>query len=164
MISVVSDDREGVNCGWHRMARVLIVGYGNPLKSDDSLGWRASEEIVRQLSSSKMKVMRVHQLAPELRKKPARPIWRFSSMPEKGNLREKSPASRSRESRLRAQPTRTNSRSRPSYSWPGSFTDGAHVLTCSTVSGECFEDGETLLRAVAAALPELVARVKTLIS
>jgi len=48
------------------MARVLIVGYGNPLRSDDGLGWRAAEELSRSLSLPEIEVVMRQQLTPEL--------------------------------------------------------------------------------------------------
>ncbi|MGA7574929.1 MAG: hydrogenase maturation protease [Terriglobales bacterium] len=50
------------------MARILIVGYGNPLRSDDGLGWRAAEELSRDLSlpETEVEVIARHQLTPEL--------------------------------------------------------------------------------------------------
>lgn len=48
------------------MARVLIVGYGNPLRSDDGLGWRAAEELSRCLSLPEVEVLMRQQLTPEL--------------------------------------------------------------------------------------------------
>ena len=48
------------------MARILIVGYGNPLRSDDGLGWRAAEELSQRLSLTEVEVIVRHQLTPEL--------------------------------------------------------------------------------------------------
>lgn len=44
------------------MSGVLIIGYGNPLRGDDGLGWRAAEA----LRGSAAEVRTVHQLTPEL--------------------------------------------------------------------------------------------------
>jgi len=48
------------------MARILIVGYGNPLRSDDGLGWRAAEELSRRLPPPEVEVLTRQQLTPEL--------------------------------------------------------------------------------------------------
>ena len=48
------------------MARIVIVGYGNPLRSDDGLGWRVAEELSRRLSPPEVEVIVRHQLTPEL--------------------------------------------------------------------------------------------------
>jgi hydrogenase maturation protease len=48
------------------MSRVLIIGYGNPLRSDDGVGWRVAEELERKLSGRGVEVITRHQLTPEL--------------------------------------------------------------------------------------------------
>jgi hydrogenase maturation protease len=46
--------------------RVLVVGYGNPLRGDDGLGPAAAEELVGVLGSHCIEVVTPHQLVPEL--------------------------------------------------------------------------------------------------
>jgi hydrogenase maturation protease len=48
------------------MARALVIGYGNPLRGDDGLGWRAAESILKSADSSSVEVITCHQLSPEL--------------------------------------------------------------------------------------------------
>ena len=48
------------------MKRPLIIGYGNPLREDDGIGWRAAELVERDLKSDVADIMRCHQLTPEL--------------------------------------------------------------------------------------------------
>ena len=48
------------------MARVLILGYGNPLRTDDGLGWRAAEELALRFSSDEVEIRTCHQLLPEM--------------------------------------------------------------------------------------------------
>ena len=48
------------------MPRCLIVGYGNPIRSDDGFGWRAAAALAEELSSEDVKVISAHQLTPEL--------------------------------------------------------------------------------------------------
>jgi hydrogenase maturation protease len=48
------------------MARVLIIGYGNPLRGDDGLGWHAAEALAAQIDDPEIEVRPVHQLTPEL--------------------------------------------------------------------------------------------------
>lgn len=45
------------------MGRVLIIAYGNPLRADDGLGWRAAELLGAPESAE---VLTLHQLTPEL--------------------------------------------------------------------------------------------------
>ena len=50
--------------------KVLVIGYGNPLREDDGIGWRVIEEIEREESSifnlQSLETIAVHQLLPEL--------------------------------------------------------------------------------------------------
>ena len=46
--------------------RTLIVGYGNPLRTDDALGWRAVERLRGILAPGEAEVVALHQLTPEL--------------------------------------------------------------------------------------------------
>jgi hydrogenase maturation protease len=46
--------------------RILIVAYGNPLRSDDGIAWRAADALCDKFPASEVEVMRFHQLAPEL--------------------------------------------------------------------------------------------------
>lgn len=48
------------------MARILILGYGNPLRSDDGLGWQIAVELFRANRSPDIEVLPCHQLTPEL--------------------------------------------------------------------------------------------------
>lgn len=48
------------------MARVLVIGYGNPLRTDDGAGWRVAEELEKRCGSDpEVEVIRAHQLLPE---------------------------------------------------------------------------------------------------
>lgn len=48
------------------MFRALIIGYGNPLRGDDGLGWVAAGQLSRSVSDPTIEVRAVHQLTPEL--------------------------------------------------------------------------------------------------
>jgi hydrogenase maturation protease len=47
-------------------SRVLVVGYGNTIRGDDGIGWRAVESLARAGVPSHLVAMLVHQLNPEL--------------------------------------------------------------------------------------------------
>jgi hydrogenase maturation protease len=47
------------------MARILIIGWGNPLRGDDGLGWRAAERLSELLRGHEAVVRVSHQLMPE---------------------------------------------------------------------------------------------------
>jgi hydrogenase maturation protease len=44
----------------------LIIGYGNPLRSDDGLGWYAADHLIRTIRNEHIRVIQCHQLTPEL--------------------------------------------------------------------------------------------------
>jgi hydrogenase maturation protease len=52
--------------------RVLVIGYGNPLRRDDGLGPRVAERIAAMLGPERLEAIACHQLTPEL----AEPISR----------------------------------------------------------------------------------------
>jgi hydrogenase maturation protease len=47
------------------MARLLVIGYGNPLRGDDGLGWRAAEDLAREFPNDDVEIRTCHQLLPE---------------------------------------------------------------------------------------------------
>jgi hydrogenase maturation protease len=47
------------------MKRPVIIGYGNPLREDDGLGWRAADLLAGYLGLE-AEVIQRHQLTPEL--------------------------------------------------------------------------------------------------
>jgi hydrogenase maturation protease len=47
-------------------AGVLIVGYGNPLRSDDGIGWHAARLLATDRRLDGARVLARYQLAPEL--------------------------------------------------------------------------------------------------
>ncbi len=48
------------------MPKVMLIGYGNPLRSDDAIGWRAAGELSRELASDEVEIVACHQLNPEM--------------------------------------------------------------------------------------------------
>jgi hydrogenase maturation protease len=47
----------------------LIIGYGNPLRSDDGVGWRVADELQIRLHDSRIEVIECCELAPEMAEK-----------------------------------------------------------------------------------------------
>lgn len=48
------------------MASVLVLGYGNTLRGDDGIGWRAAVMLSAASLGRDVEVRALHQLAPEL--------------------------------------------------------------------------------------------------
>jgi len=44
---------------------ILIIGWGNPLRGDDALGWKAAEALGEQLPGRNVEIRVSHQLMPE---------------------------------------------------------------------------------------------------
>lgn len=149
------------------MPRVLIIAYGNPLRSDDGVAWRAAEALQRKLTPAEIEITCLHQLGPEL----AETVSRFPcvifidavSSPESipGEIRAEELGSK----------TPADSASRFSHALsPHAVVRLAETLYGAkprafavTVAGEKFDHGEELSPAVASALPHLVARIEALV-
>ena len=48
------------------MAATLIIGYGNPLRGDDGLGWHAAQQLASLRELHDIDIVACHQLTPEL--------------------------------------------------------------------------------------------------
>jgi len=47
-------------------SRKLVIGYGNPLRGDDRLGWEVAGRLAASIADDSVAIMAVHQLTPEL--------------------------------------------------------------------------------------------------
>jgi hydrogenase maturation protease len=45
--------------------RLLVIGYGNPLRGDDGVGWQIADQLAK-LADDSATILTVHQLTPEL--------------------------------------------------------------------------------------------------
>jgi hydrogenase maturation protease len=148
------------------MPRVLIIAYGNPLRSDDGVAWRAAEQLQRKFPGQEVKIQTLHQLSPELAESISRSeltifIDAASSPANSGEVQ--------------VQPLDSDA---PSTEAPRLFHSltpiavlamakqlyGARPKAFSvTATGENFEHGEQLSPRIQAALPLLFARVEELV-
>jgi hydrogenase maturation protease len=145
------------------MARTLIIGYGNPLRGDDGLGWHAAERLAAVLPETEVEIMTCHQLTPEL----AEPISRAGLVVFIDAEQHESAG------RVACQ-TITAGESPPSalshHVTPATLLAWARGLygTCPeaiafSVSGQSFGCEEGLSPPVSAALPRLIERVCRLV-
>ena len=137
------------------MATILIIGYGNRLRSDDGLGVRAAEELSREGPSADTETVVCHQLAPEL----AENISRVETVLFLDASRVGQPGE------IRC--TQVNPRP-PGFLFAHQLTPEALLSLCCelygvcpeafeiSLCGECFEPGDELSPPAAAALPYLV--------
>jgi hydrogenase maturation protease len=140
------------------MPGILIIGYGNPLRADDGIGWQVAEQLA-ELARESTKVLAVHQLTPEL----AEPISKADLVIFVDACYEGQPGSWACET------------IRPDPHPPVAFT---HYFTPTTllgytnavfsanpkallisVAGSCFDCGERLSPSVAAVVPDIVSCV-----
>ncbi|MGC8742168.1 MAG: hydrogenase maturation protease [Candidatus Sumerlaeaceae bacterium] len=48
------------------MKRILVIGYGNPLRGDDGVGWHVATQLFEHMGAERCDVRTLHQLVPEL--------------------------------------------------------------------------------------------------
>jgi hydrogenase maturation protease len=139
--------------------RTLIIGYGNPLRSDDGFGWHASRSLARALSGQGAEVITCHQLTPEL----AEPLSQCSHAVFIDADAEGKPGE------IHRRPIRPQAPASSSFTHtytPSGLLASAQQLyghrpqaIVITVTAQSFEFGDALTPVVSAALPEVVAHV-----
>lgn len=151
-------------------ARILIVAYGNPLRCDDGVAWRAADAVEGKFPESEVEIVQLHQLAPEVADAvrhrelvlfidAACPDDVENNRPGDIRVREVSGAESSEHPSHFSHafsPAKVLAFARELYG----ATPKAFVVT---VAGVDFSHGESLSAPVAAALPELVLRIQRLI-
>jgi hydrogenase maturation protease len=150
------------------LARVLIIGYGNPLRSDDGFGWHAAHELTTRLQGLNVEVLARQQLTPELAETASHFrlvifIDAAVDLPS-GELRYE-----------KITQTKT-SQQREASSFSHSLTP-ASLLACTaelyakfpeaycvSVGGESFAEGESISPTMLAAFEPLLAQVRSLLA
>ena len=153
------------------MSRILIVAYGNPLRCDDGVAWRATKELQSKFPESDVEILRQHQLAPEVAdalRNRALVLFLDAACSDDadtahpGEIRICEIANPEIKERLLAQfshvysPAKILELARDLYG----VTPSAYVIT---VAGQDFSHGEHLSQPVGAALPSLVATVERIV-
>lgn len=152
------------------MSSILIIAYGNPLRSDDGLAWRAADSLEAQLPASKADIRRVHQLAPEL----AESIGRSEAVIFLDASTSASPESKSGDIHVEKILPKDKDPKGTSAFCHAFSSDGVLALAGQlygsradaysvTMIGENFSHGESLSPGVAACLPKMIERVQTLV-
>jgi hydrogenase maturation protease len=145
------------------MARVLLLGYGNPLRSDDGLGWQIAVQLFRANQTADVEVLPCHQLTPEL----AEPISKAATVLFIDCAKEGVPG----EFRCEEIHWQTGSISFTHDLSPTALLDLASQLfgACPrafllTICGQCFAPGESLSPTVSCQIPMLKERVRELVA
>jgi hydrogenase maturation protease len=136
------------------MARVLVIGYGNPLRGDDGLGWHAAEALRSTLPEAE--ILTVHQLTPELAEDASRAeLVIFLDAGEGGVPGDW------RETPVCEEPLSTQAFTH--HVTPASLLSAARQLygqapqgSLSSMAGESFDYREGLSETVSAALPTML--------
>jgi hydrogenase maturation protease len=141
--------------------RILIVGLGNPLRSDDGLGWHAAQALTRQRLPGQIEIMTQQQLTPELSLSASQAdLVVFIDAAQTGLPGE-----------IRCDPV-VPEFERAAFTHdlsPSAVLGLAEELYgtaprsyLASLAGECFDHGEKLSESVIAALPQLVSQIAEL--
>lgn len=143
------------------MVPVLIIAYGNPLRSDDGVAWQAAETLRRKLPSSQAEITCVHQLTPELAERLSRSQYVIfldaSCSGEPGKITCE-PLSLSADAHFAHQLSPSGLLALGTLL----YGDTPRAFSVS-LSGKSFDHGNTLSASAINALPRLVARVCELV-
>ena len=149
------------------MPHVLIIAYGNPLRSDDGVAWRAAEALRQKFSPNEVEIHCLHQLAPEVAEtvsKFPRVIFVDAASAPAGHAGE-----------IRVEKLRNIEAKESTTQFFHAVSPLAVIRLAEslyrvkprafsvTVTGESFDHGEVLSPAVASAVPRLVARIDALV-
>jgi len=141
------------------LSTALIIGYGNPLRSDDALGWHASRLLAEALTGKEVEVITCHQLTPEL----AEPLSQCRRAVFIDADAEGKPGEIHRRT---VRPEALKSSSFTHTCTPPGLLASARQLygrrpqaIIITVTAQSFEFGDTLSPVVSAALPKVVEQV-----
>jgi len=153
------------------MPPVLIVAYGNPLRSDDGVARLAAEALEDKFSPRDVEIVRLHQLAPEVADDiQNRELVLFIDAAcvdsaeggRTGEIRVHEVSRKEIDERPHEHFTHTYSPARVLCLARELY--GAAPRACViTVAGENFGHGERLSSPVAEALPQLLVRIEQLV-
>jgi hydrogenase maturation protease len=140
------------------MARLLIIGFGNPLRGDDGVGYRAAERLRDAIDDSDVEVIAAHQLLPEMMERvasAARVVLIDAGVGRKpGEIRDRPLDSSPRASRFTHELTAETlvAGARKLYGWTGE-------ATLLSIAGREFTPGFALSRVVSDALETVLHRI-----
>lgn len=149
------------------MARVLIIAYGNPLRSDDGVAWRVAELLRGKFSADEVEIECLQQLGPELAESASgcECVIFVDAAAKQGS------AGKVEVIEFSGDSNEAPVASRFCHALPPAAILGLSERLygsrpraySATIIGESFEHGESLSAAVTSALPSLVARIEELV-
>jgi len=142
------------------VGRMLIIGYGNPLRADDGVGWQAAWRLGELLWDKPIEILALHQLTPEL----AEPISRADLIIFIDASLQGQPGSWKCE-RLAFNSTLANALAhhftpRSLLGYAQAIFDVSPLALVVSVTGESFAYCEQLTPRVEAALPQVIKHVR----
>lgn len=151
-------------------AGIVVIAYGNSLRGDDGVAWRAADQLKKKFASADISVLQQHQLVPEL----AERISRARAVIFVDAADAQAAGTHTGEIRIDEIEIREIDRSTRSpfhhQLSPGSLLALAEMLYGSgprafvaTLTGEDFSPGERLSPLVERALPDFLAKIERLI-
>lgn len=148
------------------MPRVLFVAYGNPLRSDDGLAWRAAERLLGRFSAGEVEIQCLQQLGPELAESISQCECVIFVDAASGGKNPGDIQIKAMEADLQTMEAPRFCHALPPVALLGLAERlyGAEPRAyLATIEGQSFEHGEGLTPLVAAALPAFVTRIEELI-
>ena len=137
---------------------LLIIGYGNPLRGDDGIGWRVADQLAALIGDAAT-LLTVHQLTPEL----AEPISKADLVIFVDACYAGQPGSWTCET---ISPNQESPAAFTHYFAPENLLGYAKAMFDAkprallvSIAGASFECGDQLSPAVAGIIPEIVATV-----
>lgn len=147
------------------MYRILIIAYGNPLRSDDGVAWRAAEALRKKLPPEEIEILSLHQLGPELAESASRSEFVIFVDAAAG----KNPG----EIEIEELTGTPESAKAPAFAHalnPEAIVTLAAQLYhtrprayAATISGETFDHGESVSPVIEAALSDFISRIEILV-
>jgi hydrogenase maturation protease len=144
------------------MARILVVGYGNPMRSDDGVGWQVAVDLFRANRCPDVEVLPSHQLTPEL----APAVSRAETVIFIDCARGNSPGEMlCREVRVESTPASFTHHVTPSalLTLSSELFGACPRAYLLSIQGENYAPGESFSAVVAACIPDLKAKVRRLV-
>ncbi len=146
------------------MAKVLVIGFGNPLRSDDSFGIQAVEKLKKSVGGSDIEFIECQQLTPELAEQVSRSDLALFVDADMDGI------SGTIHSRRVLPSQRAAGESLVHHLDPSTLLGLSEMIfhrapeaMLMTVTGECFGYGSQLSSEVAKALPGVVEHMRELI-
>lgn len=139
--------------------QVLVVGFGNPLRSDDGAGWQIAQQLSRDFSRPGIQIVSCQQLTPEIAdfvshaEKVLFVDAAHGDVPGEIGCRKLTPAASTGEYSHELTPAAVLNLAKMLYG-------RCPPAWLFTITGETFAPGDSLSAVVAAAIPDLLERIE----